>query len=211
MRRGIGRHSLAAWLAAPAVALVLLTSGARAAPEEGVQTVRSFYDALLGTMQDGATLGQKGRYEKLAPVVLKTFDVPYMTRMAVGARWADLPASAQQRLTDAFGRYIAATYADRFDSYSGEKLQVAGERPTDFGTIVESRIVKPDGQPVAINYLMHQQDRSWRIADVYLTGTVSELATRRSEFTSILARQGVDGLVATLDRKTETLLASNGR
>ena len=64
---------------------------------------------------------------------------------------------------------------------------------------------------MAINYLMHQQDRSWRIADVYLTGTVSELATRRSEFTAILARQGVDGLVATLDRKTEMLLASNSR
>lgn len=189
-------------------AVTLLGGGARAAAEDGAQTVRSFYDTLLGTMQNGAALGQKGRYEKLAPVVLKTFDIPYMTRMAVGARWADLPASAQQRVTDAFARYVAATYADRFDSYSGEKLQVAGEQPSGSGVIVESRIVKPDGSPVAINYLMHQDGQSWRIADVYLTGTVSELATRRSEFTAILARQGVDGLITTLDRKTETLLAS---
>ena len=53
-----------------------------------------------------------------------------MTRLAIGPSWATLSPAQQQQLTEAFRHYIAATYADRFDSYSGEQLQVTGERPT---------------------------------------------------------------------------------
>jgi hypothetical protein len=38
--------------------------------------VRGFYDALLTTMRNGPTLGQSGRYARLAPVVDRVFDVP---------------------------------------------------------------------------------------------------------------------------------------
>src|SRR5262249_27848034 len=92
-------------------------------------------------------------------------------------------------------------YAGRFDSYSGEKFQVRGVEPTSSGTIVQSEIVKSDGAPVSINYLTHENGGAWQIADVYLTGTNSQLTTLRSQFTTVLARQGVDGLIATLNEK----------
>ena len=60
----------------------------------------------------------------LAPVVNSLFDVPSMARLAVGPAWDTLTPAQQQQLTEAFGRYVSATYADRFDSYSGEQLQV---------------------------------------------------------------------------------------
>jgi phospholipid transport system substrate-binding protein len=52
-----------------------------------------------------------------------------MARLAVGPSWATLAPAQQQRLTEAFGNYVSATYADRFDAYSGEQLEVTGERP----------------------------------------------------------------------------------
>jgi phospholipid transport system substrate-binding protein len=58
---------------------------------------------------------------------------------------------------------------------------------------------------VDIDYLMRRDGDAWRIADVYLSGTVSELAARRSEFSSVMRRQGVDGLIAVLNRKAATL------
>src|SRR5262252_7307020 len=88
--------------------------------------VRGFYDTLMNTMKNGRSLGQSGRYARLAPVVDRIFDVPSMTRLTLGSSWA---TAQQQQLTAAFRHYIAATYADRFDSYSGEHLQVTGQRP----------------------------------------------------------------------------------
>jgi phospholipid transport system substrate-binding protein len=195
-------------VAALLVAGALSTRAVAAAPDAPQQVVRGFYDALLGAMQNGSTLGNRGRYTALEPVVLRTFDIPYMTRMAVGPSWAALPEGKRRDLTTAFGRYVTATWADRFDSYSGEKLEVTGEPPNGPATLVETRIVKSDGEPVAINYLMRRNGDVWQIADVYLTGTISELATRRSEFTSILRSQGIDGLIAALNRKAGSIVSA---
>ena len=188
------------------VAAFLLVEGhASALPATPQDEVHGFYGALLATMRTGPSLGARGRYARLEPVVNQLFDVPFMTRLATGPAWSTLSPAQQQQLTAAFGRYIAATYADRFDSYSGERLDVTGQQPSGGNIIVETRIVKSDGKPVAINYLMHQSGSGWRIADVYLDGTISQLATQRSEFDAILRQQGVDGLISRLNRKADFL------
>ncbi|HEY1798547.1 MAG TPA: ABC transporter substrate-binding protein [Stellaceae bacterium] len=189
--------------AALALALAFPASSARA--EAGADAVRTLYATLLNVMQNGPSLGASGRYARIEPVVGQVFDLPLMTRLAVGPSWAAMNPAQQQQVTRAFGRYIAAVYADRFDSYSGEKLEVTGTQQSSGGMIITSRIVKSTGEPVEINYLMRQSGAGWQIADVYLNGTISELATRRSEFASILQSQGINGLIATLNGKAAAL------
>ena len=128
-----------------------------------------------------------------------------MTRLAIGPSWASLTPAQQQQLIAAFGHYVAATYADQFDTYSGEQLQVTGERPYNADIIVETRIVKSNGETTTLNYLMRQNQGSWQISDVYLDGTISQVAVQRSEFNSVLRREGVDGLVMALNRKVDLL------
>ena len=117
----------------------------------------------------------------------------------------------RQQVTDGFGRYISAIYADRFDSYSGQKLQVTDEQPTAAGVVVHSQIVKANGEPVKVDYLMRKNGDSWLIADVYLDGAISEVATRRSEFASIFRNEGIDGLIAALNRKADALTGTSAR
>jgi phospholipid transport system substrate-binding protein len=193
-------------LAAAGLALFLgLTAAATPARAQGADTVRSLYATLLDVMRNGPALGPRGRYARIAPVIGQLFDMPYMTRLAVGTSWDGLGQTQQQQLVQAFERYIAAVYAERFDTYEGEQLQVTGEQNSSGGPIVLSQIIKSTGEPVHINYLMHQSGGGWQIADIYLNGTISELATRRSEFGSILRSQGVDGLIATLNAKAAAL------
>ena len=186
------------------VAVGLSTPGSAAVsnPEE---SVRSFYNVLLGNMQQGRMLGESGRYARLAPVVGRTFDIPLMTRLAVGPAWETLPPAEQQRLQAAFAHYVTATYADQFDSYSGQQLQVIGEQPSGSNVMVQTKIVKSNGETTKLDYLMRPDQGSWQISDVYLDGTISQLAVHRSEFYSILRREGVDGLVMALNRKTDLL------
>jgi phospholipid transport system substrate-binding protein len=197
--------------AAVVLALAAAPRPGAALPASGGDIVQSLYDTLIVTMKNGQTLGQSGRFSQLAPVIRRTFDLPLMARLSVGPIWATLSDTQKQQVTDSYGRYISAIYAERFDSYHGQKLQVTGQDPAPSGTLVRSRIVKADGDPVQVDYLMHQSGNTWLIADIYLDGTISELATRRSEFAAIIRDQGIDGLIEALNRKADMLTGTTAR
>jgi phospholipid transport system substrate-binding protein len=156
-------------------------------------------------------LGQSGRFTQLEPVIRRTFDIPAMARLSVGPSWASLSEAQRQQVMESFGRYISAIYADRFDSYAGQKLEVTGEQPAAAGVMVKSQIVKANGEPVKVDYMMRRNGDGWLISDVYLDGAISEVATRRSEFAAILKTDGVDGLVAALNRKADILTGTTAR
>jgi len=182
-----------------------------AASASGSDTVQGLYDTLLSTMKNGRALGQSGRFVQLEPVVRRTFDIASMARLSVGPSWATMSDPQRQQVIDGFGRYISAIYADRFDSYSGQKLQVTDEQPATAGVIVRSQIVKANGEPVRVDYMMRKNGDAWLISDVYLDGAISEVATRRSEFASILKNEGIDGLIAALNRKADALTGTSAR
>ena len=193
------------------IGLAMLSYPIHAASTSGSDTVQGLCDALLSTMKNGRTLGQSGRFTQLEPVIRRTFDLPSMARLSVGPSWATLTETQRQQVTESFGRYISAIYADRFDSYAGQKLQVIGEQPAVAGIMVRSQIVKADGEPVKVDYMMRRYGDNWLISDIYLDGAISEVATRRSEFAAILKSQGIDGLIAALNRKADILTATTAK
>jgi phospholipid transport system substrate-binding protein len=188
----------ASWL----VLLCPISAESAAGPTEVVQ---NFYGALLDIMQHASALGARGRYQKLEPVILGTFDVPFMARLSIGPSWGRLTPDQKRRAAQAYGRYIAAVYATRFDAYSGEKFEVLGEQQIKHGTLVKTQIIKSNGEPVSVNYILHDNDVAWQIRDVYLSGAISELATRRSEFSAILRTGGIEGLIGSLNKKADDL------
>jgi phospholipid transport system substrate-binding protein len=180
---------------------------ARAA-DAGPAVIERFYGELLAVMKEGKRLSFDQRYSRLAPTIAQTFDLALMTRIAIGPGWAQLAADQQQRLTDAFTRFTISNYASRFDDYGGERFEVSPATTANAnGTIVNSRIIKANGEPVTLKYLMQQEGGGWKALDVYLSGTVSELATRRSEFASVLQRNGAEGLVRLIEQKSAALRA----
>ena len=170
--------------------------------------MNGFYQVLLSTMQQGKQLGLKGRYEKLAPALSKTYDLASMAKTAVGPSWSEFTPEQQRELVKAFTRMTIATYASRFDDFSGEQLDVVQTADQPNGDkIVKTQIIQSNGKPVALNYLMHKSGAEWKIMDVYLDGAISELATRRSEFGAILKSGGPDALISSLTRQADKLLA----
>jgi len=200
-RRG-ALHALGASIAA-------LASPAFAADEEAsaiTAPIRAFYDTLLDVMRRAQALGVRGRYDVLAPVIATTFDLPAMTRISVGARWNAIPPEQQAALVDGFTRMTIATYASRFDGYSGEHFEVDPAVETrKTGSVVHTRIVPLSSAPIPINYLMRKSGGKWKVVDVYLAGSISELATRRSEFGAILDAGGPARLIDTLKQQTDEL------
>jgi phospholipid transport system substrate-binding protein len=188
-------------------AITLLPAhAAHAAHDPAVARIQTFYDTLLDSMKHAKQLGFAGRAEKLAPVIRDTFDLPAMTRIAVGPDWTSIPAEQQAALIEQFTRMTMATYANRFDGYSGERFEV--EPATEArgrNRIVRTRLIESSGNITTLNYLTRESGPAWKVIDVYLSGTVSELATKRSEFGSILKSGGAAALIDSLRQRTAKL------
>ena len=190
-------------------ATVAVATAARADDSTPQTVVAAFQDQLLATMKDGAGLGFDGRYQKLLPAMDRAFAFGQMTRVVIGSRWSKLSDADQQQLAGLFRQFSVSTYASEFTGYDGETFEIAGEHAQgQLGTVVETRLVIKDAAPVTLSYLLRQTDQGWKIVDVYLNGTISELARRRDEFTSVIRNQGLDGLIALLKKKNEELARS---
>jgi len=193
--------------------LALSCFAARRAASQGeaaaTAAINQLYAALLAVMKQAKAISFDQRYAQLAPVIERVFDLGLMTRIAVGPTWPQIPADQQQRLTQSFIRFTVSEYAGRFDGYDGERFEVdPATQPNPNGVIVQSRLIKSNGEAVALNYLMHRgAGGAWQVIDVYLKGTISELATRRSEFGGVLQSSGAEGLVRTLDQRSAALRA----
>jgi len=196
---------------AAGLGLSMLSYPLYAAPAGGGDTVQGLYDALLSTMKNGRILGQSGRFTQLEPVIRRSFDIASMARLSVGPSWAGLTEAQRQQMSESYGRYISAIYADRFDSYAGQKLEVTGEQPAPAGVMVKSQITKANSELVKVDYMMRLNSDSWLISDIYLDSAISEVATRRSEFAAILKKDGIDGLIAALNRKADILTATTAK
>ena len=109
-----------------------------------------------------------------------------------------------------FENVTAANYAGRFTGYTGQEFVTLGVEPSSHNTIiVRTRLINPDGEDVDLNYRLRETPAGWRIIDVYLNGTVSELALRRSEYSSLIKRDGFQSLVDSVDKRVADLSAVN--
>jgi phospholipid transport system substrate-binding protein len=195
-----------------ALALLIVLPGAAAwaqgAPDPAVQRIDAFYMALTGVMANGAQLGLKGRYDRLAPAIRQTFDIPAMARLSVGPAWSMMTEADQKAVTDAFERMTIANYAKNFASASGDHFTVQPMAQSRGGDkIVESALSGPGHAPVAFNYRMHETGNDWKVVDIYLNGFVSQLAVRRSDFAATVASSGAAGLVKKIDALSDRIMA----
>jgi phospholipid transport system substrate-binding protein len=193
----------------------VLFPGARPAhggQSEAIAVIELFHANLLAVMKEADVLGIRGRYERLASPIEQAFHLPLMIRIATGSFWRSATASQKNRLLEAFARLSISTYADRFDGYGGESFETVGT--TTVGTtagprktlIVQTRILRPQNDPVGLSYVMRLVKGRWLIVDVLLDDSVSELAVRRSEYRHVLKTAGVDDLIQTLNTKAAQLV-----
>lgn len=190
--------TLAAWALAPEAARAQATPAA---------VIEGFNATLLDVMKNARRLGVRGREQRLRPVMEQAFNLAAMTRISIGPAWTQIPPAEQQALIRAFSDWSIATFAHRFDDYAGESFQLTGENTLQSGDrLVRTQLLRPRDEPVALNYLLRDFGGAWRVVDVYLSGTVSELASRRAEFTTLLREGGAARLQAELRRRTEALL-----
>jgi phospholipid transport system substrate-binding protein len=203
----LGAVALAMLAMTPVSAVSAEASAAVATPSQTPsQVVTELHDVLLGVMRDAVTLGYEGRFNALKPVLPELFDIHFMAEKSVGRHWKKASDADQAKLLDTFTQFTIANYAGRFDGYSGQTFEIIKEVPSLRDTIlVHSRLNDPTGDEVQLNYRLRIVGSEWKIIDVYLNGTVSELALRRSEYSSLIKREGLEALITALNERIGVL------
>jgi phospholipid transport system substrate-binding protein len=183
----------------------LASAPARAAPTDpAAARVEAFDEALISAMKAGAAAGPRGRGRALAPAVESGFDLPTMTRFAVGPAWASMSEAQHSALIGAFTRFTVASYASNFDSYGGQRFQIQAVQTRGPDKIVPVQLISPHGAPVNLIYRLHGTPAGWKIIDIYFNG-ISQLTTRRADFAQPLSMGGASGLISHLDALTQKL------
>ena len=204
------RRRLAGTLVLPLVLGVVATPGAAGGP--ATATIAKLNDTLLAVLKNAETLGFQGRLEKLKPAVADAFDLPFMAEKSIGRYWKPLSDADKARWVALFQDYTAATYAGNFDHFGNQRFEISGEEPSQNDTtVVHTVLVDPGSENTALDYRLHQTPKGPKVIDIYLKGTVSQLALQRSDFTSVLERGGLDGLTTTIRSKIDDLAAGRAK
>jgi phospholipid transport system substrate-binding protein len=198
-------------LAAFALLLLLIAPSAFAA-ETAVQVIDRFHNSLVSMMKRGPELGFQGRVKFISPVADQTFDYTDMTERSVGPAWATLSAADRAKLIASFRKFSIYTYVHNFRSFDGERFEHVGEPKVGAkgGVLARTQLVPNGDEPVALNYLLHRAP-GWKVYDIFLAGTISEVARRRDDFSAILRDKGAPGMIAALEEKSATLQAEDAK
>lgn len=161
-------------------------------------TVQQLNNNLIKVMKGGGTV--QARTAALSPVLDRAFDLPLMTRLAVGPSWTKLSPADQDALTRSFRRMTISQYARNFDSWSGESFTTDPQVQQRGGDkLVRTTLNVPKDAPVAISYRLRQSGSDWKIIDVFYRNSISQIATRRADFASVLQKGGAASLVTHMD------------
>jgi phospholipid transport system substrate-binding protein len=185
------------------LALSLLAPISTAATDSATQVVEKLHAELLAVMKQADKLGYEGRYQRLAPVIATSYDFPYVAKVAVGRYWRSFSAEEQSQFVETFSKLSIATYARRFDGYSGERFKTISNKELRKGrVVVKTILVKANGEEIELDYILHQLNKQWRIINVVAEG-VSDLSLKRADYTSYLKTKGFDALLRKLNEKIQ--------
>ncbi len=168
---------------------------AQPAATEPQAAVEQLHELLLQAMQ---TPQQAQRELLLREHVLSLFDVAGIARISVGKTWRRLEQDQQQRFITLLGELIVATYADRFDDFSGQRFVTDEVKAASSGWVVVTRLLRQNDEPVTLDYYLRRN----RVFNVVADG-VSDLSLRRADYNSIVKQEGFDSLLAHIHAKLE--------
>lgn len=184
------------------IALLAAPQLGRAEQPSPKKTIEAFNAALLDAMKRADELGYPGRHKLLEPIIKDSFALSFMGIQSIGRYWKTLPKEQQDLFLNTYIDWTIATYAGRFDGFSGERFEVVSESSPAQGTVtVISKLIESNNEAIVFHYLMRKIEDRWQVVDILILG-VSQLALTRAQFTDVIKNKSFDGLIAMLKEKT---------
>ena len=208
----IVRRPLRALCALALLACMCATSAGAAPDDAGAQARRALearVSRIFAIVQQPGFADKASRpayREKIEAEVAGIFDFAEFSSRTVGPRWSSFTPEQRRNFTEAFASLLKATYLDRVDGYSGEKVAYLGEQVSAKGDRVEVRttLTMKDNKVVPLNYRMLPKGGNWVVYDVIIEN-ISLVMNYRTQFQELLLKGSPEALTARiLDQARKT-------
>lgn len=166
--------------------------------------VSNFHDVLIKV--NSLEKSFVDRLEIIKKEINQTFNYKRMMQFIYGRKWNKLESNQKDIISETFLNFISATYTKRFHMIDGLNFEYLESKKTDDGMIlVNTNLLIPNEDSVKFKYVFINEEDDWKILDILINGTISEIATKKSEYSKIIKSEGVDGLIKKLSEKTNNL------
>lgn len=148
---------------------------------------------------DGAAAARSARLEGL---IRRGFDLDLTSQLVLGKHWNRASQAHRQAFKELFAQYLLHNYARYLKAYRVETLAIVSSNPigkSDF--LVETRVEGAQGDdPANPVWRLRRRDGGFKIIDVQVDG-ISLALTERSQFGSVILRNGLDGMLSALRQR----------
>ena len=146
----------------------------------------------------------KEKFSILDEIIGELYNSKKMIRFIYGRKWKDLDKETKNKLGLAFQKYISFNYVKRFNNIQNLEFEFLGfEEISEKKVLVKTYLRPSIGEKINLDYVISKEEDNWKIFDVLLNGSISEIATKKSEFNSIIINQGATGLIKIITDKIE--------
>jgi len=173
-------------------AMILTVAGAAA--QDAAQVVEKMAAQVLASVKTGASDADRER--EMRELFRSNFDIGAIGQMVLGRHWNGASPEQRDKFMAAFEKAEIRAYSGRFKNYSGQTLKIGKVTSNGASQLVESQMLQPAGQPIRIVWEISRG----KVIDISVEG-VSMGMTRRSDFNSYVQRNGLDALIAELQRR----------
>ena len=131
-------------------------------------------------------------------VVKNSYDLEKMGKIIIGIDWKQIDTKTQKEFINVFKRFISVNYFRRFNKineldFEYQTVKVIGDKFK-----LARVILTADNEKLKMDYLLGFKNEKWKIFDVLIDGSISEVATKKSDFKKIIKEEGISGLVKNL-------------
>ena len=174
-----------------------------ATPDGASAFVKNLVDAAILVLK--IPVEEQARRERgLRDLLIENFDLPLITRLVVGRYWRKANAAQKEAFMMVFEQHIVQVYTSQLGVYSDQRVEMRTVAArTDKDTIVGTEIMRQSDPPLRLDWLVRETNGSYKIIDLAAEG-VSMMTTKRSEFSSVIAREGIDGLINRLEQLNQS-------
>ena len=191
------------WLAVM-VCLLFPTGLHAGVPTDQVRSTVDHVLEILNNPKPTSPAAKQQRRSRLRQVIYPRFDFAEMGRRSLGPSWRRITPSEQQEFVQLFTQLLEESYINNIEAYNGEKILYSGETQEQDYAEVETKIVKKQGEQIAVDYKLHKVDGDWKVYDVVIEN-ISLVNNYRSQFSRFLVKSSFPEL---LDRIREKLSAA---
>jgi phospholipid transport system substrate-binding protein len=173
---------------------------------EPLEAVRTAIDKALEILKDPrlqAKDRKRERIDRLREVLTPIFDYDEMSKRALGAHWRRRTPAEQEEFVVLFRDFLERTYSDKIDLYGGEKVLFGRETiDADFAR-VETTIISPKGEEIAVVYKLRRGNGKWKVYDSVVEN-ISLINNYRSQFDRVISTASYEELVKRLREKLDS-------